>query len=522
VEVRLWIRRFRCDTTACTHQTFAESWPTWLDARVQRSIPLKNVQSSVAMAVGGEAGHRLLGLLHEQTSADTLLRLIRAQAVPERPPPRVLGVDDFCFRRRQTYGTLLIDLERHHVVDVLPDRQEATLATWLTAHPGIEIISRDRAGDYARGAASGAPNAQQIADRFHLLKNLRDTSESFLKRFRAHLISPTPQSVSATAAPGMSLPTRPAQPNQPSQNATVRRLTKVLDRRAQRLARYERAMALSAEGCSIRAIAGLTGTSRTVISGRVKLGHFPGRMSVLSKITPYADVVRARVLSQEFTGLQIIEDVRALGYTGSHNGVYELMRWLSVGHLTPSLEDQQGTVSTAPAVKRYSTKQGAWLFVQPPDALKERDHTRLTHLQDAIPESKTVYTLVQTFVCLLRTQPHDAVSQLTNWLVSAKSSAVIELERFARGVQKDLSAIIGAMTSPWSNGQVEGQVTRVKLLKRQMYGRAKFDLLRTRILLASRAFPASCTRLAGEPPLAGLHQRMHWACRFRVVEVKRL
>ena len=144
VEVHLHVRRLRCDTKACSHLTFAETWPAWLDARVQRTSRLAQVQRSVAMALGGEASKRLLTLLHESTSGDTLLRLIRAQDLPEHPPPRILGVDDFCFRHGKTYGTLLIDLERHRVIDVLPDRLAATLAEWLTAHVGVEIISRDR------------------------------------------------------------------------------------------------------------------------------------------------------------------------------------------------------------------------------------------------------------------------------------------------------------------------------------------------------------------------------------------
>jgi len=132
----------------------------WLDARVQRTSCLAQVQRSVGMALGGEAGKRLLTLLHEGTSGDTLLRLIRMEDLPEHPPLRILGVDDFCFRRGKTYGTLLIDLERRQAVDVLPDRKAKTLADWLTAHPGIQVISRDRYSDYARGAATGAPNAQ--------------------------------------------------------------------------------------------------------------------------------------------------------------------------------------------------------------------------------------------------------------------------------------------------------------------------------------------------------------------------
>ena len=483
VEVRLLVRRLRCTTSKCPRQTFAETWPGWLDARVQRTARLAQIQRSVAMALGGEAGRRLLDLLHDDTSADTLLRLIRSQLIPDGPPPRVLGVDDFCFRRGQTYGTLLIDLERHRVVDVLPDRLAATLATWLTAHPGIDIISRDRYGDYARGAAIGAPMAQQIADRFHLLKNLRDTSELWLRHHRAQLVSPTPAVVVHEGA--ALVPAPPVQPS-PSADRTVQRLTAVLEKRAQRLARYNQAMALHAKGYTARAIGTMTGTSRTVISGWINAGQFPGRASVLPAIAPFVDTVRARALTPEWTGKQIFDEVVKQGYTGSHNGVYELLRWMRLGHLLPSVEDRQAKETTSPerAPKPYSAKQGAWMFIQPAAQLGPRDQERLAFLHTAVEVSRTVYGLVQDFAQLLRTQPQDAAEQLKAWLVAAKSSTVLEIERFARGIQKDIAAVLGAMTLPWSNGQTEGQVTRVKLLKRQMYGRAKFDLLRARILLA--------------------------------------
>ena len=481
VEVHLHVRRLRCDTAMCSHLTFAETWPDWLDARVQRTARLAQVQRSVGMALGGEAGKRLLTLLHEGTSGDTLLRLIRMQDLPEHPPPRVLGVDDFCFRRGKTYGTLLIDLERHRVIDVLPDRLAATLAVWLTAHPGIEIISRDRYGDYARGAATGAPNAQQIADRFHLLKNLRDVSETWLKRHRSALVVPKAAVVTTSEPLAVAV-----SPPPPPRNATVRRLTAVLDSRADRVTRYERATALHAEGHSIRAVARLTGTGRTTIARWVRAGTYPRRASVLTGVAPYLDVIRERSLQQEFTGKQIIEEVTAMGYTGSANCIYELLRWLSLGHVLPSIEDrqEQRTSSAVRTTTPYSAKQGAWLFIQAPEKLKTRDQERLTALYETVDTSRSVYTLVQEFAHLLRHRPQDAAARLKTWLVQAKASTVVELERFAQGIGKDLSAVMGAVTSAWSNGQVEGQVTRVKLLKRQMYGRAKFDLLRARILLA--------------------------------------
>lgn len=485
VELHLHVRRLRCDTVQCNHVTFAETWPAWLDARVQRTSRLAQVQRSVAMALGGEAGKRLLTLLHEGTSGDTLLRLIRAQNLPEHPPPRILGVDDFCFRRGKTYGTLLIDLERHQVVDVLPDRKAQTLAEWLTAHPGIEVISRDRYGDYARGAATGAPNAQQVADRFHLIKNLRDVSEHWLKRLRVQL--PLPE-ISATAAVDPASPGPVAHPfkRDAIPNTTSARVARAQRRRDHRRSLYERAAALHTQGHSVAATARLTGVGRTTLQGWFKTDHFPGRATRPSAILPFLDVIRDRVTTAEFTGKQIYNELALRGYTGSLNAVYDALEWLRQGHLPPAAADRQLHEQAAPLPmsRTFSAKRGSWWFIQAPDKLSDLGRSQLALLHTSVEISRTVYILVQDFASLLRTRPVDASARLTAWIEKACASTVVELERFASGIQKDAAAVLGAIVSPWSNGQLEGQVTRVKLLKRQMYGRAKFDLLRTRILLA--------------------------------------
>ena len=485
VEVHLHVRRLRCDTKACSHLTFAETWPAWLDARVQRTSRLAQVQRSVGMALGGEAGKRLLTLLHEGTSGDTLLRLIRAQDLPEHPPPRILGVDDFCFRRGKTYGTLLIDLERHRVIDVLPDRKAQTLADWLTAHPGIQIISRDRYSDYARGAAIGAPNAQQIADRFHLIKNLREVSEHWLKRLRAQLPQPEPFASVAGDLASLSPVAHPFK-RDAIPNTTTARVARAQRRRDHRLRLYERAAALHAQGHSVAATARLTGVGRTTLQGWFKTPHFPGRATRPSTILPFLGVVRERAATAEFTGKQIYDELALRGYTGSLNAVYDALEWLRQGHLPPAAADRQHDEQTAPvpASKPSSAKRGSWWFIQAPDKLSDLGRSQLALLHTSAPISRTVYSLVQEFASLLRTRPVDASARLMAWVEQACASTIVELERFASGIQKDIAAVLGAMTSHWSNGQVEGQVTRVKLLKRQMYGRAKFDLLRARILLA--------------------------------------
>lgn len=179
VRLELHVRRFFCTNSACTRQIFAERLPTVVAPSAHKTLRLTDVFTLIGFALGGEAGKRLATGMGLATSPDTLLRLICTQPEMHHPTPRVLGVDDFSFLRAKTFGTILIDLEKRIPVELLPDREAETLKKWPEAHPGVEIISRDRGGDYAKGAREGAPKARQVADRFHLLVNLSETLEAF-------------------------------------------------------------------------------------------------------------------------------------------------------------------------------------------------------------------------------------------------------------------------------------------------------------------------------------------------------
>ena len=320
VVIHLQVRRLRCLNPACRRTTFAETWPEWLRPRAQRTTRLAQLQRAVGVALGGEAGHRLLRHLHEVTSADTLLRLIRCHPLPTPPDLHVLGVDDFSFRRGQTYGTLLIDLERRQVVDVLPDRTAETLATWLARHPGIRIISRDRFGEYARGAATGAPQAQQIADRFHLVKNLREVAEHWFQRLRVHRLPPPP------ADQGLAEPVDVAPVAEPfKQDAvpttTSARVRRVIGRRAHRRTLYERAAALHAQGHSVSATARLTGVGRSTLQDWFKAEGFPRRATRRGGLTPFVDYVRERLKTVDVSAQRLYDELVQQGFRGHRSAV---------------------------------------------------------------------------------------------------------------------------------------------------------------------------------------------------------
>jgi transposase len=479
VRLLVQVRRFRCSNHACTQQTFAERLPDFLPVHAQRTQRLTSTLRQVAFALGGEAGSRLLSYLRMSASPPTLLRILRDEREAKPSTPRVLGVDDWALRKGRTYGTILVDLERHCPVDLLPDRSASTLARWLQSHPGVEIITRDRSTEYIRGATEGAPTAQQVADRWHLLQNMRQMAERLLGHSRAEL-KKLPL-VAPTADCGVSKPRAG-----PFLRSTAEREGSDASR-AHWLSYYHAVQRLRGDGLNILQITNRLYIDRKTVRKYFYAKEFPERAkhrAAKSIVDPYLPYLYTRLQQGCRNGMQLWREIQQQGYPGTYG---QVIRWLRQHNRqaapakpdsdTPSTIDQH-VPDTAHASTLPSTKSLAWLLMLDPATLPSTDVNIIqTICQNDI--IKQVYQLAQQFRAIIQER---MASALDAWLALCEASQVSSLRTFAAGIRQDYAAIRAALETEWSNGQTEGQVNRLKLLKRQMYGRAKFDLLRLRVL----------------------------------------
>lgn len=482
VQIHLQARKFFCDEPTCDQRVFAERLPRLVAPYARRTARLTVWLTTIGFALGGAGGARLLhtlGLVRAQAaqrplaSPATLLRLIRATPDPVPDPLaalRVVGVDDWCFLRGHRYGAIVVDLERHRVLDLLPDREAATVATWLQAHAGIALVSRDRGGSFADGAARGAPHAQQVADRFHLLKNLVEAFQRVLGREQAALRAAAEAVTGVTALP---LP-RPLTAPERQARATAQE---------RRQARYEAVHRLRAEGKTTLEIAVALRMGHNTIQRLLHAKTCPPRAqprahaTLLSAYEPY---LRERWNSGEQNGQALLRELRTQGYRGSQATLYGFLgRWRTEPRHQGPYARQAVPAAPIPPSVRTSPRAVSWRLLQPE---ADRTPTEQVYVAALLQQNATVATMttaVTTFFALVR-ERH--AGELDAWVAQAKASDIPELAGFAEGIRRDESAVRAACTSPWSQGQVEGQVNRLKLLKRQMYGRAKLDLLRRRVL----------------------------------------
>lgn len=475
------VRRFRCLNDACNRFSFAEDFGAVLPHHARRTQEATDLLVDLALHAGGEEGARLSGRAGVPTSPDTMLRLIRRLPVPESPTPHVLGVDDLALRRRHSYATLMVDLETHHPVDLVQGRDAETFATWLKEHPGIAIISRDRAEAYAKGATAGAPDAVQVADRFHLLQNASAALDAMLRGRRLAVDeteTPVAEPENADASIPDAAPVSPAAVAEPVLSPSKQYQA---DRRAARLARWQKVHELRRSGVSIHQIARDVGISRKTVRSLLAASeppHYqmkrprPGGLSSPT-LAPYVSYLQDRWQEGCTNASGLFQEIKPQGYRGSLTLLIAALRpWR--GPKPPKKERRRARQ----LIRRTSMR---WICLEPPEKLKADERVLLDKLLAQDNALAHGYELLQHFRSLMKERDLNALDQ---WLRDAKESKIPSFMSLANSLTADWAAVTAAFQLPWSNGMLEGHVNRVKLIKRQMYGRAAFDLLRRRVLLA--------------------------------------
>jgi transposase len=484
VQVVLEVCRFCCGNPACQVATFAEQVPGLTAWYQRRTAGLRGLLEKVALALAGRAGSRLAAALGAVVSRFTLIRLVRALPDPQAGPVAVLGVDDVAKRKGHSYATVLMDMDSHRLIDMLPDREAQTFADWLRAHPGTEVICRDRGGAYARAAREAAPCAVQVADRFHLWQDLAEAVE---KTVLACLAAPAsgPGSPQMTAADPGGPAAAPAAgtAGEPDGFRDIhgdeRRLV------ARHRERYAAVQALRAQGCSVREIA------RRLEMARGAAAKFAGAASIdelLVKATrrpsildPFKPYLGQRWNDGVTSAAALHEEIRARGWKGDVQAVERYLRQFRIadGRNRQARTRPQRTAPAAPPPPR-PRQVTRWIMTHP-DHLASQDAAALARLLDTSPALAAAAGHVRSFAGMMTRR--QGLLALEDWLTQVEAGDQPPLRSFANGIRRDQQAVTAGLALPCSSGALEGKNCKIKYLKRLMYGRANFDLLRKMALL---------------------------------------
>jgi transposase len=380
-------------------------------------------------------------------SKDTLLRVVRRRSRPPSDPLRVIGIDDWAWRRNHRYASIVCNLERRRIVTLLPDREPATAQAWLAAHPTIAIVARDRGGGYGEAAAKALPHAIQVADRWHLMENASraflDAVRKSMRQIRTVIGATTIDPQLLTAAERLQY-----------EGYLRREETNVA------------ILALSKTGTPIKQIVRQTGYSRKLVRQAIRGERhdvFRTRQSSLDQHLPWLDDQWA---SGCRNGAELWRRLKACGFRGSLRVISE---WATRRRRAESVDVQN--LQRIPSARKI-----ARLMTIGRDSLTKAETVMVAAIEAGVPTLIEAREIITQFHLMIRRRLETG---LTPWIERARASLIAS---FASGVARDEAAVRAAITSSWSNGQTEGQITRLKLVRRQMYGRGKIDLLQARLV----------------------------------------
>jgi transposase len=489
VRFRVQVRKFFCDEPACGRRIFAERLDEVARVHARSTDRQREALEWIAFALGGEVGARLARELGLLASPDTLLNRIRGASRAEAEDVRVLGVDNFGFRKGNAPGTILVDLERRQIVDLFEGHSTELIEQWLRQHPGVEVASRDRSNVCREGISKGAPEAMQVADRWHLLHNLSQVLEEFLLQKRPVLkkaaaipeegAEPEADSDTDVSTPG------PMSPNRP-RLWHARQEEKARKRHQRLIEQWKDIRHLYLAGANVRFIARKLGINPRTVYRYKDLEEPPPRQTYTTRasvLDPYVPYLLGRWEEGCRNGKQLLREIRERGYSNSERTFIRF-----TGELRRAGAAGKPASSCAPRARKGSVaglsptaKNVAALFMRREEKLSEEQKEYLQRLCASDGALADARRLSQEFAKMVRGLEGE---KLDGWLKEAEASQATVMKKFAVGLKKDLSAVRAGLTESWSTGPVEGFITKLKLIKRQGYGRANFDLLRARALAA--------------------------------------
>lgn len=439
VRMQVEVRKCFCEGSACAQKIFVERLMPFVDSFGRVTRRLYQIVQIIGLATGGRLGVRVTDRLSIQTSRTTIIR--RIMALPTEAVGHItqIGIDDFSFRRGRKFGTIVVDLQTHKMLDVLPDRTAETSATWMAAHPELEIVSRDRGGDYAAAAQISVPQATQCADRFHFMQNLSKSLEGFLSRhLAAHRMQADLESRATTLSP-----TQDKGP--PRKNPKRAEVSQA--KREERLAQYQQVVALREQGFSQTAIAAQVGVGHATVSRWLSHGTFPEQKSpqCRTRFDPHIKEVAERWNAGCHNIAQLHRELVAAGHTITYRNVYrQLIRYLPEGRKKSSSDSQLPSATVL-------ARDAVFLLLHRPEELETEDRETLALLRSLHVEVEQAYELVQQFTQMLRTRTGE---QLDTWLEKVRVSQIRELQGFVSGIERDKKAVKAGLTLPQSNDHV--------------------------------------------------------------------
>lgn len=467
VSIDLTVRKFFCKNPKCKRKIFAEQPGREVGAYKRFTNRTRERLQKIFVEVSAKKGAYLSGLISLPVSPSTGLRLVDSLPVPLADKVSVLGIDDWAYRKGLSYGTILVNIETRRVIDVLPGRDGIALKKWLNQHPEVVIITRDRASAYSCAVSETLPNAIQVADRFHLLKNLSDSIYDVIRQEYKNLANSL---VEDSTSEEMISPERTDE--KPSK-ASQREKGEMSDHFKER---FEKVKEMQKQGYGMRTIAKTLQMSRNTVRRYADMDTLPKKsIYIKNNYTDYQEIID-KEFSEGRCVKRIFESIKNAGFKGGLTGFYEYFK----DHPPRTIP---GTKITSPTKLRMISPRKISRYLGIADLNKIKDPFDRKMMASLLSRNTLLERLRYLRLSFKELLSGNDDASLEDWIKEALAIGKSQLKRLVNGLKSDIDAVRNAIKTSWSNGQVEGQVNRLKCIKRQMYGRAGFEHLRRKVIL---------------------------------------